>query len=177
MVRPRNEDAVLDRPEIGLWAVADGAGGHQRGDLASRRIVAALGELAPARTDLALVDDVRAGLGRVNRELRAIAARIGPTALVASTVVAVLIVDGRSHCLWAGDSRFYLLRAGELRQMTRDQSYVQRLVGSGEIAPEVAASHPLAPVVTNLLGASDELVPAERQDPLATAHTPLSCAG
>ena len=68
-VRKRNEDAVLDRPEIGLWAVADGAGGHQRGDYASERIIEALGELAPPASAALLIDDVRACLGRVNREL------------------------------------------------------------------------------------------------------------
>jgi len=175
-VRRRNEDAVLDRPEIGLWAVADGAGGHQRGDVASGRIITALGELTPLAIGPDLVDHVRASLRQVNRELRAIAETIGPKALVGSTVVALLIVDGRSHCLWAGDSRFYLMRAGELRQMTRDQSYVQSLIDRGEIAPEAAATHPLSHVVTNLLGASDELVLEERQDLLEPGDTLLLCS-
>src|SRR5271166_5787943 len=176
MVRRLNEDAVLDRPEIGLWAVADGAGGHQRGDVASGRIVAALGELTPARNAPDFVEDARACLGQVNRELRAIAATIGPKALVGSTVVALLIAEGGGYCLWAGDSRCYLMRAGKLRQLTRDQSYVQRLVDRGEIAPEAAATHPLAHVVTNLLGASDELVLEERQDPLEPGDVLLLCS-
>ena len=57
-VRLRNEDAVLERPEIGLWAVADGVGGHQRGDYASRCIVTALGEMPPARSALGLTEQI-----------------------------------------------------------------------------------------------------------------------
>src|SRR5262249_31044440 len=70
-VRKRNEDAVLNRPEIGLWAVADGAGGHQRGDYASERIIAALGQVAPPPSAALLIDDVKTRLRRANRELLA----------------------------------------------------------------------------------------------------------
>src|SRR5438093_560357 len=98
-VRQRNEDAVVERPEIGLWAVADGAGGHQRGDYASRCIVEALGEVHPPASTAQLIDDVRTRLGRVNQDLRAKAADIGPRAMICSTVVVLLIVDARSCCL------------------------------------------------------------------------------
>jgi serine/threonine protein phosphatase PrpC len=175
-VRERNEDAVLDRPEIGLWAVADGAGGHQRGDYASGRIVTALGEFAAPASAALLLDDVKTRLARVNRELRAKAADIGPGALICSTVVAVLIADGCSCCLWAGDSRCYLLRAGGLRQISHDHSYVQDLVDRGEIGPEAAADHPLANIVTNLLGSEDGLTLEERWDQLMPGDTLLLCS-
>jgi len=175
-VRERNEDAVLDRPEINLWAVADGAGGHQLGDYASERIIAALGEVSPPSSTAQLLDDVRAHLGRVNRELRAKAADIGPRAMICSTVVVVMITEARSCCLWAGDSRCYLLRAGALRQVSRDHSYVQNLVDRGEIRPEAAADHPLANVVTNLLGAADGLVLEERWNHLAPGDILLLCS-
>ena len=175
-VRERNEDAVLDRPEIGLWAVADGAGGHQCGDYASRRIVAALGELAQRRSAPLLADDVRTCLRRVNQELRTKAADIGPRAMICSTVVVALIADARSCCLWAGDSRCYLLRAGGLRQISHDHSYVQDLVDRGEIGPETAADHPLAHVVTNLLGAGDGLALEEKWDQLVPGDILLLCS-
>ena len=175
-VRKRNEDAVLDRPEIGLWAVADGAGGHQRGDYASERIIAVLGEVAPAASAALLIDDVRACLGRVNRELLAKATDIGPGALICSTVSVVLIADARVCCLWAGDSRCYLLRAGGLRQISHDHSYVQDLVDRGEIGPEAAADHPLANIVTNLLGAEHRLTLEERWDQLVPGDTLLLCS-
>ena len=175
-VRKRNEDAVLDRPEIGLWAVADGAGGHRRGDYASERIIAILGELAPSASAALLIDDVKTHLGRVNRELRAKAAEIGPGALICSTVMVVLIAGARSCCLWAGDSRCYLLRAGRLRQISHDHSYVQDLVDRGEIGPEAAADHPLANIVTNLLGAEDGVALEERWDQLVPGDTLLLCS-
>ena len=175
-VRQRNEDAVLDRPEIGLWAVADGAGGHQRGDYASGRIITALSEVTPPPSAVSLIDDVRTRLGRVNRELRVKAADLGPRAIICSTVIVVLIADARSCCLWAGDSRCYLLRAGGLRQISHDHSYVQNLVDRGEIGPEAAADHPLANVVTNLLGAGDGLALEERWDHLVPGDNLLLCS-
>jgi serine/threonine protein phosphatase PrpC len=174
-LRRRNEDAVLDRPEIGLWAVADGAGGHERGDHASGRIVAALSG-ASAQSGPALVEDVRTRLAEVNRELQAMAATIGPRAIIASTVVVLLVFESSCHCLWAGDSRFYLMRAGKLRQMSRDQSYVQSLVERGEIEVEAAATHPLAHVITNAVGISAEFVLEERQDRLEPGDILLLCS-
>ena len=175
-VRERNEDAVLDRPEIGLWAVADGAGGHQRGDYASGRIITALSEVTPLPSPALLIDDVRTRLVRVNQELRATAADIGPQAMICSTVMVVLIAEGRSCCLWAGDSRYYLLRAGRLRQISHDHSYVQNLVDRGEIEPEAAADHPLANVVTNMLGAGDGFSLEERWDRLVPGDILLLCS-
>src|SRR5215470_1935753 len=115
-VRPRNEDAVLERAEIGLWAVADGAGGHERGDYASARIISTLREIDPAVCGAALLEEVKTRLREVNHELRVKAARMGPDTLIASTVAVLLIFGDESYCLWAGDSRFYRLRATELQQ-------------------------------------------------------------
>ena len=175
-VRKRNEDAVLDRPEVGMWAVADGAGGHQRGDYASGCIITALSEVAPPASAALLIGDVRTCLSRVNRELRAKAADIGPGALICSTVMVVLIADGHSCCLWAGDSRCYLLRGGGLRQLSHDHSYVQELVDRGEIGPNAAADHPLTNIVTNLLGAEEGLTLDERWDQLMPGDTLLLCS-
>lgn len=175
-VRRRNEDAVLERVEIGLWAVADGAGGHERGDYASTRIIAALHQVEAALSGLSLVEEVKRCLAEVNRELRARAATIGRNALIGSTVAVLLIFDEQSCCLWAGDSRLYRMRAGQLRQLSRDQSHVQDLVDRGEIAPEAAAAHPLANIVTNLIGAFDQLVLEERHDRLEPGDILLLCS-
>jgi serine/threonine protein phosphatase PrpC len=175
-VRQRNEDAVLDRAEIGLWAVADGAGGHERGDYASARIVEALAAIDAAHSGARLVQEVRTRLDRVNKELRAKATVFGPNALICTTVVALLIDAGEARVLWAGDSRLYLMRAGRLRQLTRDQSYVQDLVDRGEITREEAAGHPLSNIVTNLVGGSDELIFEERHEQLETGDVLLLCS-
>jgi serine/threonine protein phosphatase Stp1 len=176
MVRQRNEDAVLDRAEIGLWAVADGAGGHERGDYASACIVEALAAIDAAYSGARLVQEVRTRLSRVNNELRAKATVLGPNALICTTVVALLIDAGEARVLWAGDSRLYLMRAGRLRQLTRDQSYVQDLVDRGEITREEAAGHPLSNVVTNLVGGSDELIFEERNERLEAGDILLLCS-
>lgn len=175
-VRRRNEDAVLERAEIGLWAVADGAGGHERGDYASSRIIAALRHVDPALSGLSLVEEVKRSLAEVNREVRTKAATIGPNALIGSTVAVLLIWGDQYCCLWAGDSRLYRMRAGQLRQLTRDQSHVQDLVDRGEILPEAAAGHPMANIVTNLIGAFDRLVLEERRDRLEPGDILLLCS-
>jgi serine/threonine protein phosphatase PrpC len=175
-VRRRNEDAVLERAEIGLWAVADGAGGHQRGDYASSRIIAALRHVNPALSGPSLVEEVKGSLAEVNHEVRAKAATIGSNALIGSTVAVLLIWDDQSCCLWAGDSRLYRMRAGQLHQLSRDQSHVQDLVDRGEILPEAAAAHPMSNIVTNLIGAFDQLVLEERRDRLQPGDILLLCS-
>ena len=175
-VRRRNEDAVLERPEICLWAVADGAGGHERGDYASSRIITALRGVDARLSGLDLVKEVKRQLAEVNHELRARAAAMGPNALIASMVAVLLVADGQSCCLWAGDSRLYRMRGAELCQLSRDQSHVQDLVDRGEIAPETAAAHPLANIVTNLVGGFDQLMLAERRDRLEPDDILLLCS-
>jgi len=117
-VRRRNEDAVLDMPEAGLWAVADGMGGHADGDLASQAVVRALAGLGASCAGRVLVERIPAALQQVNAEL----VWHGAGKVVGSTV-AVLVLEGENyHCFWAGDSRVYLWRDGGLRQLTRDHA-------------------------------------------------------
>ena len=175
-VRQRNEDAVLERAEIGLWAVADGAGGHERGDYASSRIIETLREADAMLSGPPLVEEVKGSLAEVNQEVRAKAATIGSNALIGSTVAVLLIWDDQSCCLWAGDSRLYRMSAGRLHQLSRDQSHVQDLVDRGEILPEAAAAHPMSNIVTNLIGAFDQLVLEERRDRLQPGDILLLCS-
>jgi len=152
LVRRRNEDAFLDRPELGLWAVADGMGGHEAGDYASARIVAALGALEPPGELGAFVEAAAAGLREVDAELRARAPRLGPAAVIASTIVLLLADAGEFAVLWAGDSRAYRWRNGECRQLSVDHSHVQELVDARLLPAEAAASHPQSHVVTRAIG-------------------------
>jgi protein phosphatase/serine/threonine-protein phosphatase Stp1 len=77
--------------------------------------------------------------------------------MIASTIVILLIRGGHFACLWAGDSRAYLLRGGVLQQVTRDHSLVQELVDAGAITAEQAEHHPQANVITRAVGSFDEL--------------------
>jgi len=156
-VRPRNEDALLDRPDIGLWVVADGAGGHGAGDVASAAIVAALETVAPGLPAAELLAQVRIKLMDVHRELQEEAARRGPGRILASTVVVMLARGEHFAMLWAGDSRGYLMRNGTLARVTRDHSLVQELVDQGTLSEDEAESHPQANVITRAVGAQGEL--------------------
>lgn len=156
-VRPRNEDALLDRPDIGLWAVADGAGGHGAGDVASAAIVAALGTIAPGLPAAELLAQVRLKLAAVHQDLQEEAARRGPGRILASTVVVMLARGEHFAMLWAGDSRAYLMRGGKLARVTRDHSLVQELVDQGTLSEDEAESHPQANVITRAVGAQGEL--------------------
>lgn len=151
--RRLNEDAYLDRPDLGLWAVADGMGGHKAGDYASQRVVESLDFAEPSETPRDLLTRIEAALGATNDDLIAKADGLGPKAVVASTVVGLVVAGLRFACFWAGDSRLYMIRGGEILQLTRDDSHVQDLVDAGELGEQEADGHPLAHVVTAAVGA------------------------
>lgn len=161
-VRSHNEDRFVNRPDLGIWAVADGAGGHQAGDVAAAKIAELL-ESMPSNLDAQQVlAEVRQRLAEAHRSLQQEAARRGSGAVVASTVVALLARDGHFACLWAGDSRAYLLRDGELAQVTRDHSLVQELVDAGMITEEQALTHPQGNVITRAIGSDSETLDLDK---------------
>jgi serine/threonine protein phosphatase PrpC len=151
-VRKRNEDAYVSRPDIGLWAVADGAGGHGAGDVASAAAVAALADLPVGLSAAEVLAQVRLRLGAVHTELHEIGAASAQGRTPATTVVVLLARGEHFACLWAGDSRAYLMRGGTLSQVTRDHSLVQELVDAGALPAEDAESHPQANVITRAVG-------------------------
>jgi type VI secretion system ImpM family protein len=159
-VRTRNEDAFIDRGDIGLWAVADGAGGHESGDIASAAVVAALAAIPADLTAGEVLAQVRLKLGEAHADLqrraqsKASSSSPGP----ATTVVVMMVHGDHFACLWAGDSRAYLMRDGTLCQVTRDHSLVQEMVDAGMLAPGEAESHSQANVITRAVGSQDELL-------------------
>jgi serine/threonine protein phosphatase Stp1 len=156
-VRTRNEDAFADRGDIGLWAVADGAGGHGAGDVASAAVIGAMADLPPGLSASEMLAQVRLRIGAVHTDLQRRGAASIDRDLMASTVVVLIARGSHFACLWAGDSRAYLLREGSLCQVTRDHSVVQELVEAGLIASEDAESHPEANIITRAVGAEDVL--------------------
>jgi serine/threonine protein phosphatase PrpC len=153
LVRTRNEDSLVNRPEAGLWAIADGMGGHRAGDRASGLVREALEELDPVADVEAYLVAARSRLQTVHAQLRA-AAGVGCSG---STAVVLLAADDRFACAWAGDSRLYRSRGGRLERLTRDHSLVEELVASGTLAPDSARRHLLANRITRAVGVGDGL--------------------
>jgi len=155
--RKINEDAFIERPDTGLWAVADGMGGHQAGDVASRAVVDALAAV-PAGADLdESVRSVESALQRVNAELYAMGRQSSSGQIIGSTVVVLLAVGGRCACLWAGDSRLYRYRSRRLEQLTRDHSLAGESSFFEILADEKRAEREHCNVITRAVGADSAL--------------------
>lgn len=156
--RKVNEDSVLVRTERGLWAVADGMGGHEAGDVASSMVTDALRALPIV---YGLDDTVEAAvdaLRRVNGELIRLArSEDDRSRTIGTTVVGLAIADGHFRCFWVGDSRAYRIRHGQIRRLSRDHSLVQDLVDAGMLNSADAEKHESANVITRAVGVSDEL--------------------
>lgn len=148
-VRAINEDRLLDCAARGLWAVADGMGGHAAGDVAATIAVASLQTLADTH---AAIDEsgLRDALSDANAAIRA--GREGRLRMSGATVVALTLDGDCATVLWAGDSRAYRWRAGRLDRLSRDHSLVQELIDAGTIDDAQAKAHPSAHVVTRALG-------------------------
>jgi serine/threonine protein phosphatase Stp1 len=153
--RRHNEDSYVNRPDLGLWAVADGAGGHQAGDIAARTVTDALAAMPSGLGAAELLAEVRLRIADAHEMLQLQARRLGPEAMLVTTIVVLLARHDHFACLWAGDSRAYLLRGGNLRRLTRDHSLVQELLDSGEITPAEARHHPNANIITRAVGGEE----------------------
>jgi protein phosphatase len=154
LVRSRNEDAYLAEPQRGLWAVADGMGGHAFGDLASGAVIDALASLPAPATLTDFIESARARLTQVNDTLRA-QARARQVPVIGSTVAALLACGLEAACLWAGDSRIYLFRSGRLQQLTRDHNQIEALKARGADLAAAAASPNM---ITRAVGAADAIL-------------------
>jgi len=155
--RKVNEDSILVRTERGLWAVADGMGGHEAGDVASGLVVEALQRLPVVYGLEQLVEAAIKELRIANRQLIELAQSGGHERTIGTTVVALAIADGHFHCFWVGDSRAYRVRNGQIRRISRDHSLVQDLVDAGMLAPDEAEGHVNANVITRAVGVAEEL--------------------
>lgn len=155
--RKLNEDAALSLAERGLWAVADGMGGHEAGEVASAKVVEALARV-PANSELdPYVEQAVDALQAVNHELIELGHAGIEKKTIGSTVVGLAIGQGQFRCFWAGDSRGYRVRDGQITQLTRDHSLVQELVAAGMLDPADAEHHPNASVITRAVGAAEQL--------------------
>jgi PPM family protein phosphatase len=163
--RSRNEDALLQRPERGLMAVADGMGGHAGGDIASRIAIDVLDE-----GTIAAVDDHAGQLEAAFRTAHAaiLRAAAADSALAGmGTTLTALRFRAEGSCIIAnvGDSRAYRLRGGVLEQLTRDQTWVQQQVDAGRLSEAEAKRHPYSAILTGALGVGDLELDVQRLTP------------
>ena len=157
-MRKNNEDSYLSSQPVA--AVADGMGGHSAGEVASAIAIeelAALGDRGPWENETAATDDLKQAILRANRRIREMAASDRKLNGMGTTLVALLEDGDMVHVANVGDSRGYLLRQGELSQVTVDHSLVQELVDDGRLSPEDAERHPQRSVITRALGIDPEV--------------------
>lgn len=153
LLRSNNEDSYLSEPQIGLWAVADGMGGHDAGEVASEIVKETLQR--KVSQGCSLEDAIHSSHHAV---LKAAINGRGSKGM-GSTVVALLSRNSHYRVSWVGDSRAYLWTAdeagGRLEQLTTDHSYVQMLLATGVIDASEAEHHPDRHIITQCIGSPD----------------------
>ncbi len=169
--RPSNEDSFCARPELGLFVVADGMGGHVAGEVASRVAVEAIvgfvaetGEADANRTwPFPMAPETSVDAHRLTCAFRLANRRIADEMAttetlrgMATTASALLVADHRASVAHVGDSRVYRLRGGRLEQMTRDHSWVEEQVRAGAMTANDARRHPWRNVVTRALSGGED---------------------
>lgn len=176
-VRSINEDSFLERTDINLWAVADGMGGHQGGEIASKMIVDSLQQVSPNIHSLSdYVDDVETTLINANRTLRQLSQDQFSSRTIGSTVICMMAHNNHIAYIWAGDSRLYRLRNGEFSQLSVDHSEIQRLIEEGLINASDVEKHPASNVVTKAIGGQDQMVLQIALDDIETSDVYLLCS-
>jgi serine/threonine protein phosphatase PrpC len=155
MVRSANEDSFVALEDRGVWMVADGMGGHANGQWASTTVVGAVGAAGFAHDFDHDVEALTGAIQQANATIYATSKQQG--ASMGSTAAALYLNDARFACIWAGDSRIYLLRDGVLHRMTRDHTQVEEMVERGMLTPEQAQGHPMSHVLSRAVGVQDVL--------------------
>ncbi|HEY8875434.1 MAG TPA: Stp1/IreP family PP2C-type Ser/Thr phosphatase [Desulfosporosinus sp.] len=177
-IRKNNEDSFLVLPEHGLYAVADGMGGHRAGEVASSTALQELGKLVPQLVELegkALENGLTEAFIQANRVVNE-SATTEPKNAGMGTTLTVLLVSRRSAVIaHVGDSRAYLWRDEALTSLTVDHSLVGELVRLGQISPEEAEKHPQRHVLMRAVGADPEVKVDCRSISLQTGDVLLLC--
>ena len=156
MKRTLNEDAYLENEDTGLWVIADGMGGHDGGEVASRTIIESLEGMDETNTLQEFLGDLKARLVFANQRILE-RAEVCESGVMGSTVVLFSCFEDKGICLWVGDSRVYLLRKGRLNPLTRDHSQVEELIQRGLLNRDEAEQSPARNVITRAVGVDDEL--------------------
>jgi PPM family protein phosphatase len=188
--REHNEDSFAVIPEDNLFLVADGMGGHAAGEVASRIAVNAIADfIASTRKDAEITwpyeydTNLSVASNRLKTSIRLANQRILDTIAerrdlegMGTTLVSVLLSDGKACIGHVGDSRSYLVRNGELTQLTGDHSWVNEQVKLGFLTKEDAVRHPFRNVVTRALGSKEDVQVDLTEKPLLAKDTILLCS-
>jgi protein phosphatase len=153
-VRQQNEDNYLVATRHGLWAVADGMGGHEAGDVASRVVVEELAAIAAPASAAELLASCERHMISANSRLKKLAKARGG-AVMGTTVAVLLIFDGHYAGVWSGDSRIYRIRQHRIEQISIDHTEVQELISEGKLTPQEARLWPRRNVITRAIGVGD----------------------
>src|SRR5215207_132466 len=153
--RPLNEDAFLHDPQRSIFAVADGVGGAEAGEVASQTAIEVLDEAFRHQTDGADIEDLmELAIQRANASIHQMAQEHAKFSMMATTIVALHIKGNIATFGHVGDSRLYRLTPdGQLHRETEDHSIVEEEVRAGRMTPEQAANHPSKNVISRALGA------------------------
>lgn len=157
MVREINEDSIISLPEKQFWAVADGMGGYEAGDVASNMIVTSLQEIGESEGLTQHVNNIEDQLLDVNHRILEYADIMLDGRTLGSTIVTLSILGRVGICMWVGDSRLYRFRNRQLMQLSRDHSQVEEQIQQGYITASQAVNHPDSNVITRAIGADQEL--------------------
>ena len=179
-LRTVNEDSMLCMDDLGFYMVADGVGGHNSGEIASKLAVelmkAHLTANPPERVEESdLPDFFNRRLREVNKEIYTRAASVKENAGMATTAVMLLIRQMRAYIINIGDSRAYLFRKGRLQRVTEDHTYVSELLKQGRISKAEAEVHPKRNMITRALGSEETMIPDFYQLNLTIGDRILLC--
>jgi len=173
-VRDHNEDSYCAKQSLGLWAVADGMGGHEGGEWASAKLVEKIDAIELPRNFDAAGDAVEEAIEKANRSILVEARKRHRQ--MGSTIVTLLVQEDRFAVLWVGDSRAYLLRDGTLRQLSRDHTQVQEMVDRGIMRPEDAVGHPMGHILSRAVGVREEIEVDRATGTIKTGDVFLLCS-
>ncbi|MFT7310218.1 MAG: serine/threonine protein phosphatase PrpC [Paracoccaceae bacterium] len=172
--REHNEDRYFSEPASGVWVVADGMGGHHGGEFASGSIVDNLSSIGRPASAPDLQARFVERIGRANEQIQVHAAKAGAT--IGSTVVALLAFEQHFACVWSGDSRVYLIRGGQLEQLSRDHTEANELFDRGTITAEEAENWPRKNVITRAIGVAPEANLDHKYGTLRNRDTFILCS-
>lgn len=173
-VRTVNEDSHAAVAWAGVWVVADGMGGHHNGQFASQAIAESVGAVPAAADFDQACSSVATAIHQANGLIYAKSLEVGKQ--MGSTVVALIVREADFAVMWAGDSRAYLYRDGQLIQLTRDHTQVEAMLERGLLTPEDAADHPMKHVLARAVGVQETLEIDAIRDTVAPRDIFLLCS-